>query len=71
MKETGITFTDESMVAILAGRKTQTRRLAKQLARGGYQHRFGGVGDQRLQAELGRIEASISALPVYQQPAAE
>jgi hypothetical protein len=32
---------------------------------------FGGVGDQRLQAELGRIEASISALPVYQQPATE
>jgi hypothetical protein len=28
---------------------------------------FGGVGDQRLQAELGRIEASILALPVYQQ----
>ena len=32
---------------------------------------FGGVGDQRLQAELGRIEASISALPVYQQPTTE
>ena len=32
---------------------------------------FGGVGDQRLQAELGRIEASISALPVYQRPATE
>ena len=32
---------------------------------------FGGVGDQRLQAELGRIEASISGLPVYQQQAAE
>ena len=32
---------------------------------------FGGVGDQRLQAELSRIEASISGLPVYQQQAAE
>ena len=28
---------------------------------------FGGVGDQRLEAELGRIEASILSLPIYQQ----
>jgi hypothetical protein len=31
---------------------------------------FGGVGDERLQAELGRIEATISTLPVYQQTSA-
>jgi hypothetical protein len=32
---------------------------------------YGGVGDQRLEAELGRIEASIMSLPIYQQqPAA-
>jgi len=32
---------------------------------------FGCVGDQRLQAELSRIEASISSLPIYQQPTTE
>lgn len=32
---------------------------------------FGGVGDQRLQTELSRIEASISSLPIYQQPTTE
>jgi hypothetical protein len=32
---------------------------------------YGGAGDQRLQAELGRLEASVIALPVYQQSASE
>ena len=58
------TFTVESFMPPIEG-------LREGLQAQEFTAAFGGVGDQRLQAELGRIEANISALPVYQRPATE